>query len=126
MTGRVVVLDPLDYETWLSGGPPPESMEAAGERLFEERQCHTCHPPGEGRRGPSLVGVFGSRVPLESGQAVVADETYLRESILNSRAKIVAGYRPIMPVFEGQLSEEQVLQLIAFIKSLGEERQQGQ
>ncbi len=121
MIGRVVVMDPVEYATWLSGGPPPESMEAAGKRLFERMQCHTCHPPGPGRRGPSLVGLFGSPVALQTGETLVADETYLRESILNSRARIVAGYPPIMPVFQGQLTEEQVLELIAFIKSLSEE-----
>lgn len=123
MIGRVVVMEPADYETWLSGGPPPETMEAAGARLFEQTQCHTCHRPGPGMRGPLLDGVFGSRVQLESGQTVVADEAYLRESILNARARVVAGYQPVMPTYQGQLTEEQVLQLIAYIKSLGKEGQ---
>lgn len=123
MIGRVVVLEPADYETWLSGGPPPESMEAAGEKLFEQEQCHTCHRPGPGMRGPLLDEVYGSRVALASGETVVADEAYLRESILQSSARVVAGYQAVMPTFQGQLSEEQVLQLIAYIKSLKKEGQ---
>jgi cytochrome c oxidase subunit 2 len=123
MMGRVVVMEPIEYENWLSGGPPPESMELAGEKIFEERQCHTCHRPGPGMRGPLLDGVFNSQVRLTTGATVVADQTYLRESILQSSAKVVEGYQPVMPTFQGQLTEEQVLQLIAYIKSLGAEGQ---
>jgi cytochrome c oxidase subunit 2 len=123
MIGRVVVMEPEDYENWLSGGPPPESMEAAGQKLFEQMQCHTCHTPGPAMRCPSLDGLFGRRVQLQGGQTVVANEAYLRESILNSRAKVVAGYQPVMPTYQGQLTEEQVLQLIAYIKSLGKKGQ---
>jgi len=123
MIGRVVVMEPIAYENWLSGGPPPESMELAGEKIFEQMQCHTCHRPGPGMRGPLLDGVFNSQVRLASGETVVADQTYLRESILQSSAKVVAGYQPVMPTFQGQLTEEQVLHLIAYIKSLGKEGQ---
>lgn len=119
MIGRVVVMEAAAYETWLAGGPPAESMEAAGERLFEQFQCHTCHRPGPGMRGPLLEGVYGSPVQLATGETLVADEAYLRDSILNSTARVVAGYQPVMPNYRGQLTEEQVLQLIAYIKSLG-------
>jgi cytochrome c oxidase subunit 2 len=90
-----------------------------GERLFNERACNTCHlPSGEGR-GPSLVGLLGSTVKLEGGGTAVADETYVRESILNPAAKIVAGFQPLMPTFQGQLSEEQLVELLAYMRSLG-------
>jgi cytochrome c oxidase subunit II len=123
MIGRVVVMEPLDYQNWLAGGPPAESLEQAGERLFTQMQCNTCHFAGPDARGPVLEGVYGSQVRLADGRTVLADQTYLRESILNPAAKIVAGYRPVMPTFAGQLSEEQVLQLIAYIKSLGNQDQ---
>jgi cytochrome c oxidase subunit 2 len=93
----------------------------AGQRLFEQFRCDSCHSPvgGEQSRGPSLVGLAGKPVTLSTGDQVVADDNYLRESILRSASKVVAGYQPIMPAYEGQLGEEQVLQLIAYIRSLG-------
>jgi cytochrome c oxidase subunit 2 len=123
MIGRVVVMEPIEYENWLSGGPPPETMELAGEKIFEQMQCHTCHRPGPGMRGPLLDGVADTEVRLTTGETVVADQAYLRESILQSSAKVVEGYQPVMPTFQGQLTEEQVLQLIAYIRSLGQEGQ---
>jgi cytochrome c oxidase subunit 2 len=71
-----------------------------------------------GGRGPSLEGLLGKNVQLDNGQAIVADESYVRESILNPRAKIVAGYQPLMPTFQGQVGEEQIMQLLSYIKSL--------
>lgn len=118
MGGRVVVMDPFDYQNWLRGGPPAESPVVAGEVLFIERGCQSCHQAEAMPRGPSLTGLMGKMVELESGTAVVADEDYVRESILEPNAKIVAGYRPLMPTFLGQLSEQQVLQLIAYVRSL--------
>jgi len=122
MIGTVTVLEPSDYEAWLAGGgtaAPGQTLAQMGERLFNERACNTCHlPSGEGR-GPSLVGLLGSSVKLEGGGTVVADETYVRESILNPAAKIVSGYQPLMPTFQGQLSEEQVIELLAYVRSLG-------
>jgi cytochrome c oxidase subunit 2 len=119
MIGRVVVLEPAQYEEWLAGAPAAESLVAAGERLFQRYGCINCHTPEAGRgRCPVLIGVYGKPVPLASGQIVTADEAYLRESILNPRAKVVAGYSPIMPTFQGQLNEEQLLEIIAYLKSL--------
>jgi cytochrome c oxidase subunit 2 len=122
MIGWVTVMEPAEYEAWLAGGgasAPGQTLAQAGERLFNERACNTCHlPNGEGR-GPSLVGILGKTVKLEGGGTVVADESYLRESILNPNAKIVAGFQPQMPTFQGQLSEEQLVELIAYIHSLG-------
>jgi len=119
MTGRVVVMEPAEYETWLSGGTSNEPPALAGKRLFEELRCVTCHMPGQGTmRGPPLDNVFGHDVKLKGGETVTADENYLRESILRPRAKIVEGFQPIMPSFDGQVDEEQLLHLIAYIKSL--------
>lgn len=119
MIGQVTVMEPSDYQAWLSGGGAKVSLASAGEGLFEQLGCITCHRGDSGARGPQLVGLFGKPVHLQSGQTVIADETYLRESILNPQAKIVTGYQPIMPTFKGLVSEEGLLQLIAYIKQLG-------
>ena len=123
MGGWVYVMQPAEYQQWLRGvssGPqlPPEE---AGKNLFAAKACIACHtPPAAPILAPSLVGVFGSKVKLNDGTEVTADENYLRESILDSQAKIVFGYPKLspMPLFKGQLSEEEVMQLIAYIKSL--------
>jgi cytochrome c oxidase subunit 2 len=125
MGGRVIVMKPTQYERWLSGGVGGEPMAMAGERLFEQLGCDTCHRPEGGGRGPHLVGLFGKPVALQSGDTVLADERYIRESILNPRARIVAGYAPIMPPYEGQISEEGLLQIIAYIKSSGQGQEAG-
>jgi cytochrome c oxidase subunit 2 len=112
MGGWVTVMEPKEYEDWLSGGAVVESMVEQGQKLFAEYGCATCH-------AFDLRNVFGKPVQLEDGRTVIADEAYLRESILNPNAKIVKGSkRDIMPVFQGQISEEALLQLIAYIKSL--------
>ena len=116
MTGKVVVMEPAAFQDWLSGNPSGEPMWKTGERLFTRFNCNTCHR--EGGRGPLLNGVFGKTIQLASGQRLVADEAYLRESIVNPAAKIVEGYQPVMPSFQGQMSETQVLQLIAYLKTL--------
>ena len=118
MIGQVIAMEPQDYEAWLAGGRSTGTAVENGERLFNQYQCATCHKPDSTGRGPSLIGVYGSTVELSSGSTVVADENYLRESIMNSQAKVVAGYQPIMPAFQGQVSEESLLQLIAYIKTL--------
>jgi cytochrome c oxidase subunit II len=122
MIGRVVVMKPVDYERWL-GGAAGESMVSAGERLFQAEGCIGCHRLDGTGPAPSLVGVFGKPVQLQGGETVTADADYIRESILSPMAKIVAGYQPIMPTFQGRLSEEQLLRLIAYIKSLGKQEQ---
>ncbi|MEX0881158.1 MAG: cytochrome c oxidase subunit II [Thermoanaerobaculia bacterium] len=118
MIGWVYAMKPTDYQAWLAGGSPGESLAAAGAKRFVEHACNTCHGDQPGARGPSLAGLFGKQVPLANGQTVVADESYLRESIVNSQARLVAGYPPIMPTFQGLISEEGLLQLVAYIKSL--------
>ena len=147
MIGSVTVMEPAAYETWLStGNPSPAEAAAAasamapasaggsassvagsagptpiemGAKLFQEKACMTCHLPVPGGIAPILTHVPGSEVELASGEKVVADDAYLRESILNPLAKVVKGYPPAMPTFQGQLTEDQVMSLIAYIKSLG-------
>jgi cytochrome c oxidase subunit 2 len=119
MIGQVTVLTPTAYEAWLSGGTAGEAPVAAGERLFQQLGCQSCHRPDAAGRGPSLQGLFGQAQRLQSGASIVVDEAYVRESILLPNAKIVAGYTPIMPTFQGQISEEGLLQIIAYIRSLG-------
>jgi cytochrome c oxidase subunit 2 len=118
MGGRIVVMDPADYERWLTGSVAEESLPAAGERLFSRLGCNTCHRADGAGRGPSLVGRFGKAEKLASGETVRVDETYVRESILTPQAKLVAGYPPIMPTFRGLVTEDGLLQLLAYVKSL--------
>jgi cytochrome c oxidase subunit 2 len=118
MTGEVVVMDPTEYQAWLSGGAPEGTLASAGEKLFTDLACNTCHRPDAQGRGPVLNGLFGTAVKLQGGQQAVVDEAYIRESILQPSAKITAGYQPIMPTFQGLVSEEQLLQLVEYVKSL--------
>ena len=121
MIGTVFVMAPNDYEAWLSGGGATAgggSMVQQGQQLFTQLACVTCHLPDGSGRGPSLVGVFGSTVTLDNGTKVVADESYLRESILMSQAKTVAGYQRLMPTFQGLVSEDGLASLIEYIKSM--------
>jgi cytochrome c oxidase subunit 2 len=118
MIGRVVVMEPTEYQAWLSGGGGEMSLAARGERMFQELACHTCHLPDASGRGPSLQGLFGSQVKLADGRTVTADEGYVRESILNPQAKLVAGYQPLMPTFQGLVNEEALMGLIEYVKSL--------
>jgi cytochrome c oxidase subunit 2 len=118
MIGQVVAMQPEDYEAWLAGGRTTGTPAQNGERLFTEFQCITCHKADSTGRGPSLVGVFGNSVILTDGRKVIADENYVRESIMNSQAKVVQGFQPIMPLFQGMVSEENLVQLIAYIKTL--------
>lgn len=122
MIGSIVAMEPAAYQSWLAGGVGEGSMASNGEKLFTSLGCITCHSGQSGARGPNLAGVFGSQQQLADGRRVLADENYIRESILNSQAKIVAGYQPIMPTFAGQVSEESLIQLVAYIKSLEPEK----
>jgi cytochrome c oxidase subunit 2 len=118
MVGRVVVMEPTAYQAWLSGTLGGGSLAARGERLFSELACNTCHLADGRGRGPSLVNKFGTSEQLASGGSAAVDEAYLRESILLPQAKLVQGYQPLMPTFQGLVSEENVLALIEYIKSL--------
>ncbi|MEO6223442.1 MAG: cytochrome c oxidase subunit II [Vicinamibacterales bacterium] len=118
MIGQVIAMEQHDYEAWLAGGRSTGSAVENGEKLFTSLACVTCHKADTSGRGPVLAGLFGSTVQLMDGRKVVADENYIRESIMNSQAKVVLGYQPIMPAFQGTVSEENLLQLIAYIKTL--------
>jgi cytochrome c oxidase subunit 2 len=119
MIGSIVVQEPAQYEAWMSGGSTGP-LSASGEKLFAELGCVTCHRTDSQGRGPNLQGIFGKPVLLEGGRTVTADENYLRESILDPGAKIVNGYKPVMPTFQGLVSEEQLNALVAYVKSLSE------
>jgi cytochrome c oxidase subunit 2 len=120
MIGQVVVLEPAQYEAWLSGGAATGSLASNGQSIFQQLGCSTCHRSDTQGRGPNLVGLFGNPVQLEDGRIVIADENYIRESILSPAAKIVSGFKPIMPVFQGLVSEEQLSALVAYIKTLSQ------
>jgi len=118
MTGEVIVMEPSEYQTWLSGGAAEGSLASAGAKLFQDLACNTCHRPDAQGRGPVLEGLFGKTVTLQNGETITVDEAYVRESILQPAAKITAGFQPIMPTFQGLVSEEQLLELIEYVKSL--------
>ena len=120
MVGWIDVMEPQDYQNWLSGGAPQGTLAESGQKLFESLACVNCHKADGTGRCPSLVGVFGNTVHLAGGGTVTANEEYIRESILRPDAKIVAGYQPVMPTFQGLVTEEGVVQLIEYIKSLGQ------
>ena len=118
MTGEVIVMAPSEFQAWLSGGAPEGSLASAGAKLFQDLACNTCHRPDAQGRGPVLEGLFGKTVQLQSGETVTVDEAYVRESIVNPAAKVAGGFQPIMPTFQGLVTEEQLLELIEYVKSL--------
>lgn len=118
MIGEVVVMEPNDYQAWMSAGAPSGTLAQSGMTLFQQLGCNTCHLSDVQGRGPVLKGVFGNPVQLDDGRTVIADENYIRESILVPAAKVVSGFKPIMPSWQGQVNEEQLNELMAYIKSL--------
>jgi cytochrome c oxidase subunit II len=114
----VVVMEMADYERWLSGGAGGAGLASSGERLFLSLGCVTCHVSDSQARGPSLENLFGKTVMLRDGRTVEVDESYVRESILDPAAKVVAGFEPLMPSYRAQLNEEDVIKLIAYLKTL--------
>jgi cytochrome c oxidase subunit 2 len=114
MVGKVIVMTQPDYQAWLAGAVPAETPAAAGSQLFTSLGCVQCH----GQRAPTLAGLYGSRVSLQDGSTIVADEQYLRNSIMDPSSQIVSGFPAIMPSYQGQISEEQLYELIQYIKSL--------
>ncbi len=139
MLARVVVMEPTQYQAWLSsravgGGTgvidegsmgaagavsgAPMTMASTGEQRFTRLGCHSCHRPDNSGAGPTLVGLWGTNVELADGQVVVADIDYVRRSILDPQAQVVAGYPPIMPTYDGQINEEELLTLVEYIQSL--------
>jgi cytochrome c oxidase subunit 2 len=119
MIGSIVVQEPAEYEAWMSGGSTGP-LSATGEKIFAELGCVTCHRTDTQGRGPNLQGVFGKPVLLQDGRTVTADENYIRESILDPGAKVVNGFKPVMPTFQGLVSEEQLNALVAYVKLLAQ------
>ena len=123
MGGEIIVLPEALYQQWESTGVTQAllhgdgNMIARGKKVFERHGCVSCHGVGSSIPAPSLDGLFGSKVLLDNGESLIADENYIRESILEPQAKIVAGYKNIMPSFQGQLSDDEIISLIEYIKS---------
>ena len=120
MIGSVTIMEPGDYEAWLAGADAGPTVVASGEELFEAKACNTCHRPSSAAQAPILNGLFGKSVEMTNGETVEVDEDYLRESLLEPFANIVKGYQALMPTYQGQLSEEEIIQLISYIKSLSD------
>jgi cytochrome c oxidase subunit II len=118
MTGDIVVMTPEDFRKWLVSSTSGMSLAQNGERLFASLSCAACHNARPDARGPNLAGVYGAKLPLASGGTVIADDAYLREAILNPSQHVTQGYAPIMPTYQGQISEEGVIALLEYIKNL--------
>jgi cytochrome c oxidase subunit 2 len=119
MGGWITVMKPRDFADWLRAQGGEGTLAAQGQELFRRYGCSGCHNPGGTVRAPDLNGVFGSPVPLSDGRVVIADDRYIRDSILNPKGQVAAGYAPIMPTFEGQISEDDLAKLVAYIQSIG-------
>jgi cytochrome c oxidase subunit II len=118
MIGWVYVMSPTDYAAWLAGGTKNESMAQTGGRLFMQLGCVACHSSDNSGRGPSLAGIYGTTQKMRDGNSKTVDEVLIRQAIVNPNSILLPNYPPIMPTFQGQVNEEQVLQLIAYVKSL--------
>jgi cytochrome c oxidase subunit 2 len=122
MGGWVYVMDPAEYERWLTGETSSSSMAQEGEGLFVQHHCAGCHGASQTVQAPRLEGVYGRPVPIQEGDAVrfvTADDRYIRDSILMPQAQVVAGYKPVMPPYAGQIGEDDLLKIIEYIKSIG-------
>jgi cytochrome c oxidase subunit 2 len=118
MVGEVTVMTPEDYRKWLQQSTSGMSLAQNGERLFASMGCNSCHSGNAAARGPSLAGVFGSRLTLTDGSQILVDDAYLRDAILNPSKHVTAGFAPIMPTYQGQMSEDGLIDLVEFIKNM--------
>jgi cytochrome c oxidase subunit II len=118
MIGEITVLSPEDYQKWTEGSTSGMSLAQNGERLFATMGCNACHSGSAAARGPNLAGVYGSKLQLASGSEVLVNEAYLRDAILNPSQHVTAGYAPIMPTYQGQVSEDGLIDLVEYIKGL--------
>jgi cytochrome c oxidase subunit 2 len=118
MIGEVTVLTPDEYKRWTESSTSGMSLAQNGERLFASMGCNACHTGDAAARGPSLAGVYGSKLRLSNGSEVLVNEAYLRDAILNPSQHVTAGYAPIMPTYQGQISEEGLIDLVEYLKSL--------
>jgi cytochrome c oxidase subunit 2 len=119
MIGYVYAMEPNEYQNWLAGGAAEATLAQRGAKLFRDLTCTNCHKAEGTGRGPALAGIFGTQVQLEGGAKVLGDEEYIRESILNPAARVALGYQPVMPTFQGLVTEEGLLSLIEYVKSIG-------
>ena len=122
MGGWITVMEPRDFGRWLQAQGGEETLAAQGKDLFRRYGCSGCHEAGGTVRAPRLEGVFGSPVPLSDGSVVIADERYVRDSILDPKAQVAAGYAPVMPTFAGQIGEDDLAKLVAYVESIGPEQ----
>jgi len=120
MTGRIVVMEPAGFEQWLSRQDVTGTLAAQGGRLFRQFGCGGCHSSGATVRAPTLAGLYGKAVSLSDGSMEIADERFIRDAILKPRGKIAAGYEPLMPSYEGKMSEDELVQITAYIKALAD------
>ncbi len=118
MIGQIVAMNPDDYQAWMAGSTSGMSLAQNGERLFASLGCNACHSGGPAARGPNLAEVYGSRVQLTNGSYTFVDDAFLRDSILNPTMHVTAGYAPIMPTYQGQISEDGLIDLVEYIKTL--------
>ncbi len=118
MIGEITALKPEDYEAWISGSTSGRSLAQSGERIFASLGCNACHNGNPDSRGPSLANVYGSRLQLANGSMVTADDAFLRDTILNPSMHVTQGFAPIMPTYQGQISEEGLIDLVEFLKTL--------
>ncbi len=122
MGGWIHVMEPTEFQQWLSQAGTGPSMADQGERLFVQYHCAGCHRGSQVVNAPRLEGVYGRPVPIQQGNEVgftLADDRYIRDSILNPKKEVVAGYQPVMPSFKDQISEPDLFKIIAYIKSIG-------
>ncbi|HXS12355.1 MAG TPA: cytochrome c oxidase subunit II [Acidobacteriaceae bacterium] len=118
MIGEVTAMTPADYKKWLDQSNSGMSLAQNGERLFASMGCNACHSGNAAARGPNLAGVYGSKVTLTDGSQVLVNDAYLRDAILNPSQHVTAGYAPIMPTYQGQISEDGLIDIVEFIKQL--------
>jgi cytochrome c oxidase subunit II len=118
MIGEITVLSPADYKKWTEDSTSGMSLAQNGERLFASMGCNACHSGGPAARGPSLAGVYGSKLQLANGSQVLVNEAYLRDAILNPSQHVTAGYTPIMPTYQGQISEDGLIDLVEYLKGM--------
>lgn len=124
MDGLLTIMTPSDYEAWLTQSGSDQSLAAAGKRLFSSYGCSGCHAGAGTVHAPSLAGLYGSPVPLEAGGTLIADDSYIRDKILNPDNNKIAGYKQVMPSFKGLIPEDDLVRLLAYVKSYGQNVEQ--
>jgi cytochrome c oxidase subunit 2 len=117
MDGTLTIMRPADYQKWLTRSSSSTTLVAGGEALFQSYGCSGCHRAGSTAKAPSLVGLLGKPVPLEAGGTILADESYIRDKILNPNTNKIAGYKQIMPAYAGKIAEDDLIRIVAYIKA---------